>query len=260
LIAPDPIENQELDSTQVAESPNEPLAEAPLQTEASPPRPKRLRAGRPVWREVFDFALLVVGVYTLVNLVTARAVVEGASMQPNFYTGQLIIVNRLVYLFGDPVRGDVIVLHDPEDPSQDFIKRVVGLPGEEIVIREGRVYVNGTLLNEPYIPTFCTSGCDGTWELDADHYFVLGDNRPNSHDSHAFGPLDRRLIVGRAWVRYWPLSDFGLIPDPNYGPINSTHQPLPALPPTRTPSAPPRPQNPSPPLPTQNHKPFSGSA
>ena len=191
-----------------------------------------LRARHNIWRDMFEFALLLISIYALVNLTTARAVVEGISMQPNFFTGQLIVVNRLIYYFAKPVRGDVIVLHDPEDPSQDFIKRVVGLPGEQIAIRGGRVYVNGTLLNEPYIATFCTS-CDGTWELDADHYFVLGDNRPNSHDSHAFGPLDRRLIVGKAWLRYWPFPDFGFIPNPVYGSINDQRPAAP--PPTLTP-------------------------
>jgi len=187
----------------------------------------RVRSRQTVWRDMFEFALLLIGIYALVNLATARAVVEGISMQPNFFTGQLIVVNRLVYYFAPPVRGDVIVLHDPEDPSQDFIKRIVGLPGEQIAIRAGRVYVNGTRLEEPYIANFCSS-CDGTWELDGDHYFVLGDNRPNSHDSHAFGPLDRRLIVGKAWLRYYPFPNFGFIPEPTYGSITGQK---PAMPP-----------------------------
>lgn len=191
-------------------------------------------------RELLGFGLLLIGIYTLVNLATARAIVVGESMQPNFYTDQLIVVNRLVYYFNEPTRGDVIVLHDPEDPSQDFIKRLIGLPGEEVAIRAGRVYINGTLLDEPYIPVFCTT-CDGTWELDADHFFVLGDNRPNSHDSHAFGPIDRRLIVGKAWIRYWPLQTFGIISDPVYGPINPQR---PATPPP--PAAPTLPGGPRP--------------
>jgi len=201
----------------------------------------RLTARLAPLRELLEFGLLLLGIYTLVNLATARAIVEGESMQPNFYTDQLIVVNRLVYYFNAPTRGDVIVLHDPEDPSQDFIKRLIGLPGEEVAIRAGRVYINGSLLDEPYIQAFC-SVCDGTWELDADHYFVLGDNRPNSHDSHAFGPIDRRLIVGRAWIRYWPPQDFSIIPDPVYGPIN-VQRPATPPPPARTPI-------PSGPLPT----------
>jgi signal peptidase I len=190
-----------------------------------------------LWRDVIEILLLIVTIYTLVNLATARAVVEGASMQPNFYTGQLVIVNRFAYYFSEPQRGDVIVLHDPQDPAQDFIKRVVGLPGEVVQIKEGRVYVNGTRTEEPYIARFCTSGCDGYWSLDSEQYFVLGDNRPNSHDSHSFGPIDRKLIVGKAWIRYWPPPDIGLIPGQSYGPISAVHPPTP----TATNTAPPIP-------------------
>jgi len=182
-------------------------------------------------RDAVEMLLLIATIYTLVNLATARAIVEGASMQPNFYTNQLVIVNRFAYYFGKPQRGDVVVLHNPQDPSEDFIKRVVGLPGELVEIRQGRVYANGTELEEAYIPRFCTSGCDGSWILDDEQYFVLGDNRPNSHDSHSFGPIDRKLIVGRAWIRYWPVPDIAVIPGQNYGPISQTR------PPTRTPTA-----------------------
>jgi len=189
----------------------------------NPPNAPRLVTRSTLLRDVVEIVLLVVTIYTLVNLATARAVVEGASMQPNFFTGQLIVVNRFTYYFMPPQRGEVIVLHDPEDPSQDFIKRVVGLPGERVQItEEGRVLINGTMLDEPYINHFCVSLCKGSWQLDADHYFVLGDNRANSHDSHAFGPLDRKLIVGEAWIRYWPPEVVGMLPRPNYGAINAT--------------------------------------
>ncbi len=164
-------------------------------------------------RELFETLLLVISIYCLVNLATARYVVEGASMEPNFRTDQLIVVNRAAYVFGVPARGDVIVFHDPEDPSHDFIKRVIGLPGEKIQIRDGNVFVNDVKLYEPYIAQFCEDRrCDGVWTTDAEHYFVLGDNRSHSHDGHNFGPLDRSLIIGQAWVRYWPPSAWGVIP------------------------------------------------
>jgi signal peptidase I len=191
----------------------------------------RLASRHTLLRDAVEMLLLIATIYTLVNLATARAIVEGASMQPNFYTNQLVIVNRFAYYFGQPVRGDVVVLHNPQNPAEDFIKRVVGLPGELVEIREGRVFVNGTQLDEAYIQRFCASGCDGTWILDDEQYFVLGDNRGNSHDSHSFGPIDRKLIVGRAWIRYWPLSDVAVIPGQSYAPISQTR------PPTRTPTA-----------------------
>jgi signal peptidase I len=199
-------------------------------TQADPEKRPVLVSRNTLWRDVIEILLLIITIYSLVNLATARAVVEGASMQPNFYTGQLVIVNRFAYYFSRPQRGDVIVLHDPQDPAQDFIKRVVGLPGEVVTIKEGRVYVNDTLLDEAYIPRFCTTGCDGQWVLDNEQYFVLGDNRPNSHDSHSFGPIDSKLIVGKAWIRYWPLPDIGMIPHQEYAPVN------PVAPPTATPT------------------------
>jgi signal peptidase I len=185
-----------------------------------------IKPQRSLVRDVVEILLLIVTIYTLVNLATARAVVEGQSMEPNFHTGQFVIVNRFAYYFAKPQRGDVIVLHAPRDPSQDYIKRVVGLPGESIQIKAGRVYVNGTMIDEPYIAHFCTTNCDGEWKLKDTEYFVLGDNRNNSYDGHSFGPIPSTLIVGQAWVRYWPISDIAIIQHPRYGDIqpNSTVQ------------------------------------
>src|SRR5258706_8847776 len=99
-------------------------------------------------------------------------------MAPNFHTNQLIIVSRLAYLLGSPERGDVIVFHNPADPSHDFIKRVIGLPGETIHIKNGTVFINGRPLDETYVAELCQNErCDGKWILDDNHYFVLGDNR-----------------------------------------------------------------------------------
>jgi signal peptidase I len=200
------------------------------------------------WRDLLEIIALIVIIYTLVNLSTARAIVEGPSMQPSFYTGQLVIVNRFAYYFSEPQRGDVVVLNNPTEacknvarsrgvieipflspstPSnsqcEDLIKRVIGLPGETIEIEDGRIFANDTLLEEPYIQSYCNVGCDGKWTLGPDEYFVLGDNRRNSYDSHSFGAVKRSLIVGQAWIRYWPLQDAGIIPHPRYGPIENTH-------------------------------------
>lgn len=192
-------------------------------------RPK-LRSGRTLRRDVIETVVLIVLVYTLVNLSTVRAIVYGPSMQPNFYTGQLAIVNRFAYYFSGPARGDVVVLHSPlpncrNAPADDIncellIKRVVGLPGETVHINNGRVYVNDTLLNEPYVTEFCkNNSCDNTWMLKPDEYFILGDNRNNSWDGHSFGPIPRQLIEGQAWIRYWPPQDATIIPHPSYGTI-----------------------------------------
>jgi signal peptidase I len=206
-----------------------------VQPEPSIKRGPSLSARSVLWRDVVEIALLIAVIYTFVNLATARAVVEGASMRPNFDTGQLVIVNRFAYFFNPPQRGDVIVLHNPRNVSEDFIKRVIGLPNETVEIKEGRVSVNGTPLDEPYITKFCTVGCDGAWTLKDDEYFVLGDNRSSSHDSHAFGPIQRSLIVGQAWIRYWPLPEFQIIQHPRYPPVRTDYTPPPP-PPTYTPA------------------------
>jgi len=159
-----------------------------------------------------ETVLLIAAIYAFVNLATARFVVDGHSMLPNFTTDQFIIVSRLSYVLGEPRRGDVVVFHYPLQSDRDFIKRVIGLPGETVTIREGRVYINGRLIEEPYIQNFCRAKtCDGEWTIGPDQYFVLGDNRGASKDSQDFGPVDRKYIVGRAFVRYWPPEDWGLI-------------------------------------------------
>lgn len=219
----DEVGNQETLSHQ-AELPQEP------QEQSSQPK---LVSSRRLRRDVIETVLLVLIIYTLVNLTTARAIVEGPSMQPNFYTGQLVVINRFAYYFSQPQRGDVVVLHSPRAECQktdrvidyacdDLIKRVIGLPGETVDIRAGRVYVNGAMIDEPYITQFCDRGCDGTWTLKTEEYFVLGDNRNNSYDSHSFGPISRHLIVGQAWIRYWPLQDANVIPHPSYSTSTST--------------------------------------
>ena len=184
--------------------------------------------------EIIETLLLVISIYALLNLSTARFVVEGSSMEPNFHSDEFVIVSRLAYIIGDPERGDVIVFHFDEERKRDFIKRIVGLPGETVEMREGRVYINGVLLDEPYIedhcrPTLCS---DEIWQLGEDDFFVLGDNRNSSQDSHDFGPIDREQIIGRAWVRYWPVEAWQIIPHHDYD--NIPEEPLP--PPSATPA------------------------
>jgi signal peptidase I len=158
--------------------------------------------------EVVQTLLLAAGIYVLVNLALPRYLVEGRSMQPIFngMGEERVIVNRLEYLISDPQRGDIIVLENPADHAVFYIKRILGLPGEIVTMEEGKVYIDGDPIDEPYIMELCSSSrCnDKTWTLGDDQYFVLGDNRNNSHDSTAFGPIERSLIVGRAWLHYWP--------------------------------------------------------
>jgi signal peptidase I len=130
-------------------------------------------------------------------------------MLPTLQEGEYVIIDKLSYYLSDPERGDVIVLHFPNDRSRDFIKRVMGVPGDHIEIGDGLVRINGTVLDEPYInadPSY-----NGTWDVPEDSYFVLGDNRNNSSDSHNWSFLPRDDVVGKAWVIYWGPENWGLV-------------------------------------------------
>jgi len=180
----------------------------------SAPRRTRLIAGL---KELIQLVLIVILLRVGMDIVLPRYMVDGASMEPTFHTHQRVIVDRLTMLLSAPARGDVVVLDSPANSDDLLIKRIVGLPGEQIAIRDGRVYVNGLALNEPYVAEFCTyRSCEGVWQLAGDEYFVLGDNRAHSLDSHSFGPVKAGSIRGIARLRYWPLADADILQAPEY--------------------------------------------
>jgi signal peptidase I len=170
----------------------------------------RTFGGRSALRELLETVLLAVIVFFVLNLVTGRFQVRGSSMTPTLHDGEYLIIGKVSYWFHPPERGDIIVFHPPTNPQEDYIKRVIGLPGETVEIRDGRVWVNGVSLEEPYIVNPVSYG--GSWSLREDEYFVLGDNRGNSSDSHTWGVLPKRNIVGKAWLTYWPPEEWGLAP------------------------------------------------
>ncbi len=181
------------------------------QSNPAQPRP-RLR--RSHWlREILDTIVLIGAIYALVNLSSARYMVQGQSMFPNFDDNQILYISRLNYLVAEPDRLDIVVFHYPRNPSEDYIKRVIGLPGDVVEIIDTRVFVNGEVLKEPYINEACSVGScrDNRWELGPDEYFVMGDNRNHSSDSRAFGPVKREFIVGEVLVRYWPPQSWGIV-------------------------------------------------
>lgn len=133
------------------------------------------------------------------------------SMEPNFHEGQRLLVNKAVYLLGDPQRGDVVIFHAPADQSGDYIKRVIGLPGDIVEVKNRAVYVNGVKLDEPYVkdpPTYTLE----KMTVPPNEYFVLGDNRNNSNDSHRGWTVPRHDIIGKAWLSTWPPDDWGIVP------------------------------------------------
>lgn len=166
-------------------------------------------------REILETIVLIGAIYALVNLATVRFIVEGPSMQPNFRTGQVLMVGRVNYLLSDPQRGEIVVFNPPNQPPDEppYIKRIIGLPGETLEIRDTKIYINGVELNEPYINEPCEpSRCPNrTWVLGEKEYFVMGDNRNHSSDSRSFNQITRDRIIGEALVRYWPPEDWAIV-------------------------------------------------
>jgi signal peptidase I len=155
--------------------------------------------------------LLIAGIlFLVVNLATARIRVDGSSMEPSLHDGELVVVNRLAYRWSDLNRGDIIVFNFPFDPDRRFIKRLIGLPGDRIMVHDGRLYINNAPVEEPYIAA--PPRYTGTWTVGPDEVFVLGDNRNNSSDSQNWGMLPTDEIIGKAVVVYWPVADVGVIP------------------------------------------------
>lgn len=168
---------------------------------ANTPRPNRVLAAV---REVVEVLVMAIVLYVGLNMFIPRYEVEGQSMEPNFHTAERVVVSRVNYLFESPHRGDIIVFRHTS--GKNLIKRLVGLPGETISMEHGQVYVNGVALNEPYVAELCSAyACNNKqWTLGEDEYFVLGDNRNHSLDSHSFGPIHRDQIIGKVLARYWP--------------------------------------------------------
>jgi len=159
--------------------------------------------------DILETLILAVVLYFGINAVSARVRVDGFSMNPTLANGEYILVNKLAYRIGEPVRGDIIVFSFPLDPEQDLIKRVIGLPGETVTVQDGRVSVNGIQLEEPYIAA--SPLYNGTWVVTDGQVFVLGDNRNESKDSHEWGLLPLQNIIGKAILIYWPPPKWELI-------------------------------------------------
>ena len=203
-------------------------------------RPSDHSGLRTALREIFETILLTLLIFLLVRTVVQNFKVEGSSMEPNLHSGQYLLFNKLAYfqidpngieerfpsldlpfdepieIFGEPRRGDVVVFRFPRDPNRDFIKRVIALPGDTVEVRERQVLVNGQIVDEPYLrdqPQYQPLYPDGPRVVPPGQYYVLGDNRNNSSDSHVWGLVPRENIIGRAWLSYWPRSSWGWAPN-----------------------------------------------
>ena len=189
-----------------------------------------------VAREFLEAFVLAVVVFLVIQISIQNFKVEGSSMHPTLEEDQYLLVNKLVYFRLDlerlsrmipfwkvdtpserfaihpPKRGDVIVFRFPKDPTRDFVKRVVGLPGEQVEVRQGEVYINGNRvpLPEPYVTEHDRSNMEPIYLMDKE-YFVLGDNRAHSNDSRAWGPVPEPNMVGKVWFVYWPVKKWNIL-------------------------------------------------
>lgn len=170
-----------------------------------------------VWEFVKVVIISLLIVIPIRTWIAQPFIVEGASMVPNFHDGEYLIIDEISYAMTAPKRGEVIVFRYPLNPSEYFIKRIIGLPGEIVAIRSGIISIkdpdsNETLiLGESYIPGGVSTGPDETIELGEDQYFVMGDNREASSDSRAWGPLSDGNITGKVFVRLWPVNKAGFV-------------------------------------------------
>lgn len=174
--------------------------------------------------EFVQSIVLALSVFVLLYLFVAQPnEVKGNSMLPNFTNGEYLLTDKLSYQLGVPKRGDVVVFKAP--PSEpcaedqcEYIKRVVGIPGDKVMVKGGQVYLNGQLLDQNFLPSdfvsdpgsFSQEGVER--EVPAGMYLCFGDNRGHSRDGREFGPIKKELIVGRAFFKYWPVSSVGLVP------------------------------------------------
>jgi len=191
--------------------------------EDSPPHVTRVGGAHMAraMREALETILLALLTFALLRGAFHNFRVQGHSMEPNIHDGQFLIVSKLVYRLHPPQRGDIIVFRAPLPRKVDYIKRVIGLPGETVEIRDGKVYIDDQPLVEPYI-LYPAVRSWGPVCLGEDQFIVLGDNRRNSSDSRNWGPLPRKNIIGKALFCYWPPSDWGPVPHQAYESI-TTH-------------------------------------
>lgn len=173
--------------------------------------------------DIIEVIVFAVAIFLFIYLLILQPhKIKGASMHPNFPDGEYLLTDKVSYRLGEPKRGDVIVFKAPTNNGEEFIKRIIALPGEQVSVKNSKIYINGTPLEESYIAgNVITSGggflAEGaTVSVGQGEVFVLGDNRPHSSDSRAWGFVEKKEITGRAWLVYWPPKSAGTVAKVKY--------------------------------------------
>jgi len=164
-------------------------------------------------RETLETVVLAILIFLVIRSLVQNYRIEGQSMKPNFQHGQYLLVNKLAYRLGEYRRGDVIVFHYPNNPSQDYIKRVIGLPGDTVEFQDGVLIVNGLSVEEPYEQVPIARNIEAQ-TVAPGFLYVLGDNRPASSDTRTWGQLSQEFVIGKAWLAIWPVDRAGLVEHP----------------------------------------------
>lgn len=182
----------------------------PIESQTEPQIPAQEKTD---WKhfmlDLLETVGLAVVLFLIINALSARVRVDGFSMMPTLHDGEFVLVNKLAYHTGSPTRGDIIVFQSTTTPNLDLIKRVIGLPGDHVVIGNNKVSVNGQVLNEPYIAA--EPNYTGVWNVPNGYLFVLGDNRNDSSDSHAWGFLPIQNVIGKSLLIYWPPPEWAMV-------------------------------------------------
>ena len=162
------------------------------------------------WRAIMREMTIVVIVVGFMNIVLPRSVVQGRSMEPSLESGNRLAGSPIPYWFGQPQHGDVVMLHPVEEDGDYLVKRIIGVPGDLIRITDGRVFINGTPIDESYINEPCFSCRNMSLLLGESEYYVMGDNRNHSYDSRNYGAITEDKIMAKVIFRWWPLTDLSL--------------------------------------------------
>ncbi|HEY4498166.1 MAG TPA: signal peptidase I [Candidatus Paceibacterota bacterium] len=155
--------------------------------------------------------IVLVSIYFVYSFIAQPFLVQGASMEPNFESGDYLLVDEVTYRFREPERGEVIVFRNPANENEFYIKRVVGLPGETVIIQDGQVTIDGEPIKEGYLSDGQNLKGEYIFKLAEGEHFVMGDNRAQSFDSRSWGPLDEDLIIGIVRLRFWPPTTFAIL-------------------------------------------------